>query len=405
MDSGRDLCWLPWCVRPSVGVIAIIVCIAVAVLLADVPTAWRWGVFSAGRVGWHPPLLVVPHAALKQAWVRRVCWFHRGRFEPGVLCHHPHRVFGLFLQQGRLQWLEEWGRVQPGVARRRRRRWGGRRGWYGSKPSQTGARFTWMAEVLRGRPAGVPACWGGSWYRHASRCERVVWEVAEGMVSGCLQGKGLVETVSGEVPIIGGSEFKPIRGHTLLRRQVPAAVRARAGGWVFVLLAHTQSLTAIEATLRQGAHVLLREVALGEAAPWQQLLTLCRGGGEAIRVGRSVEPRQEGGGGDEKRVWEVEEKKKVLFPAQTSNYLSNISQPLTPFDCSMQKQSNNCIYSKIKRTWALGIFQRRQWSGLTIHSEQMRGTQKHRSFTVVSFCNFSFYIYKLLTCRNCHGNL
>lgn len=58
----------------------------------------------------------------------------------------------------------------------------------------------------------------------------MVWVVAEGMVSGCLQGKGLVETVSGEVPIVGGSEFKPIRGHTLLRRQVPAAVRARAGG-------------------------------------------------------------------------------------------------------------------------------------------------------------------------------
>lgn len=69
-----------------------------------------------------------------------------------------------------------------------------------------------------------------------------------------------------------------------------------------MLLAHTDRLAAIEATLRQGAHVLLREVALGVAAPWQQLLTLCRGGGEAIRVGRSVEPRQEGGGGDEKRV-------------------------------------------------------------------------------------------------------
>lgn len=33
------------------GVIAIIVCITVAVLLADVTVAWRWGVFSAGRVG------------------------------------------------------------------------------------------------------------------------------------------------------------------------------------------------------------------------------------------------------------------------------------------------------------------------------------------------------------------
>lgn len=121
-------------------------------------------------------------------------------------------------------------------------------------------------------------------------------------MSGCLQGKGLVETVSGEVPIIGGSEFKAIRGHALLRRQVPAAVRAGARGRVFVLLAHTDGLAAEEAALWQGAHVLLREVALRVAAPWQQLLALCRGGGEAIRVGRSVKPRQEGGGGDEKRV-------------------------------------------------------------------------------------------------------
>lgn len=127
----------------------------------------------------------------------------------------------------------------------------------------------------------------------------MVWVVAEGMVSRCLQGEGLVETVSGEVPLIGGSEVKPIGGHTLLRRQVPAAVRTRAGGRVFVLLAHT-----IEAALRQGAHVLLREVALGVAAPWQQLLALWRGGGEAIRVRRSVQPRQQGGGGGgaEKRV-------------------------------------------------------------------------------------------------------
>lgn len=216
-DAGRDLCPLWWCVRPSVGVIAIIVCITVAVLLADVPAAWRWGVFSAGRVGRHPPLLVVPHATLKQARVCRVCWFHRRRFQPGVLSHYPCSVFGLFLQQGRLQWLEERGRVQPGVAGWHRRRWGGRRGWYGSKPAQTGARFTWVAEVLRGRPAGAPACWVGSWYRHASRCKRMVWVVAEGMMSGSLQGKGLVETISGEVPIIGGSELKPIRCNTLLR--------------------------------------------------------------------------------------------------------------------------------------------------------------------------------------------
>lgn len=59
------------CVRPSVGVIAIVVCIAVAVLLADLSTARRRGVFSARRVRRHPPLLVVPHAALKQARVGR----------------------------------------------------------------------------------------------------------------------------------------------------------------------------------------------------------------------------------------------------------------------------------------------------------------------------------------------
>lgn len=85
----------------------------------------------------------------------------------------------------------------------------------------------------------------------------MVWVVAEGMVSGCLQGEGLVETISREVTIIGGSEVKPVGGHTLLRRQVPAAVRTGAGGGVFVLLAHTDSLAAVEAALGQGAHVLL----------------------------------------------------------------------------------------------------------------------------------------------------
>ena len=87
-----------------------------------------------------------------------------------------------------------------------------------------------------------------------------------------------------------------------------------------MLLAHPDGLPAIEAALGQGAHVLLREVALGVATPWQQLLALCRGGGEAIRVGRSVQPRQEG----KRRECEKKKKKKVLFPAETSNYLSNI---------------------------------------------------------------------------------
>lgn len=130
----------------------------------------------------------------------------------------------------------------------------------------------------------------------------MVWVVAEGMVSGCLQGEGLVETISGEVTLIGGSEVKPVGGYALLRWQVPAAMRAGAGGRVFVLLAHADRLAAIEAALWKGAHVLLGEVALRVAAPWQQLLALCGGGGEAIRVGRSVQPRQEGGGGEEKRV-------------------------------------------------------------------------------------------------------
>lgn len=40
---------------------------------------------------------------------------------------------------------------------------------------------------------------------------------------------------------------------------------------------------------------------------------------------------------------------KVLFPAQTSNYLSNISQPLTPFDCSTLKQSSRlCVFQYLK---------------------------------------------------------
>lgn len=57
-------------VEPSVGVVAVIVCVAVAVFLADLSTAWGRGVFSAGRVRRYPSLLVVPYAACKQARVR-----------------------------------------------------------------------------------------------------------------------------------------------------------------------------------------------------------------------------------------------------------------------------------------------------------------------------------------------
>lgn len=85
----------------------------------------------------------------------------------------------------------------------------------------------------------------------------MVWVVAEGVVSGCLQGEWLAEPISGEVTLIGGSEVKPVGRHSLLRRQVPATVRTGAGGRVFVLLAHAERLASVEAALGQGAHVLL----------------------------------------------------------------------------------------------------------------------------------------------------
>lgn len=45
-------CWLTLgYVLASVGVIAIVVCITAAVLLTGLAASWRWGVFSAGRVG------------------------------------------------------------------------------------------------------------------------------------------------------------------------------------------------------------------------------------------------------------------------------------------------------------------------------------------------------------------
>lgn len=121
----------------------------------------------------------------------------------------------------------------------------------------------------------------------------VVWVVAEGMVCRCLQGERLVETISREVPLIRGSEVKPVWGHSLLWCQVPPAVGSGAGGRVFVLLAHAHGVPAVEAALRKRAHVLFREVTLGVAAPWQQLLALYGGGGEALRVRRSIKPGHE----------------------------------------------------------------------------------------------------------------
>lgn len=85
----------------------------------------------------------------------------------------------------------------------------------------------------------------------------MVWVVAESVVSGRLQGEGLVEAVSREVAIIRGSEVKPVGGDALLGRQIPAAGRTGAGGGVFVLLTHGDSIAAVEAALGQGAHILL----------------------------------------------------------------------------------------------------------------------------------------------------
>lgn len=151
----------------------------------------------------------------------------------------------------------------------------------------------------------------------------MVWVVAEGMVGGCLQGEGLVETISREVAVIGGGEFKSVGGHGLLRWQVPAAVGARAGGGVFVLLAQTESLAAVEAVLGQRTHVLLREVALGVAASWQQLLALSGGGREAIRVGRCVDP------GQRKRACKKRGRKKIEGVISCPKP-QTILQPLTP---------------------------------------------------------------------------
>lgn len=91
--------------------------------------------------------------------------------------------------------------------------------------------------------------------------------VAEGMVSRRLQGERLVEAISRKVPLIGGCEVKPVRWYVLLWGQVPATVGSRARGWVFVLLAHADVITAIEAALRQGANILFRKVALWVAGP------------------------------------------------------------------------------------------------------------------------------------------
>lgn len=122
----------------------------------------------------------------------------------------------------------------------------------------------------------------------------MVGVVAEGMVSRRLQGEGLVQAISREVALVGGSEVDAVWGHGLLRRQVPAVVRTGAGRGLFVLLAHPDGLAAVEAALGQGAHVLLGEVALGVAVPRQHLLALGGGGREAIRLRGSVQPKRQG---------------------------------------------------------------------------------------------------------------
>lgn len=145
--------------------------------------------------------------------------------------------------------------MQPGVAWRGGGRRGGR-GGDGPEPTQVGVGFSGMAEVLRRGPAGGPARRCDSRHGHAGGCKRVVWVVVESVVGGGLQGERLVKPVSGEVAVIGGSEVKPVGSYPLLRGQVPPAVGTGAGRGVLVLRAHGDGLAAIEAALRQGAHVL-----------------------------------------------------------------------------------------------------------------------------------------------------
>lgn len=113
--------------------------------------------------------------------------------------------------------------------------------------------------------------------------------VAQRVVGGRLKRKGFVEAV-GRVFALVRVEVEAVRRHPLLAGQVPAAVRA--GGGVFgALLGHADRLAAVETTLRQGTHVLVRQVRLVRVTTaWKELLAFGWGRCEAVRVRRCVQP-------------------------------------------------------------------------------------------------------------------
>ncbi len=269
-------CW------SSVGVEAVVARVTAIVLFASLCAAVGRGIFRAGCVRRHAFFLAL--SSLEQTWVSWVHRFNRGGFHPGVL----PRLFRLVLEQRLTLGIQEWwGGMEAWVHRwgRRRRGWGRD----GSEPAETRPRFTvvWVIKVLR---------WGSSWAprscvgtRDRPGSEGAFRVVAQRVVWGCLNRKRLVEVV-GSVFALECVEVEAVWRHPLLAGQVIAAVRA--GGRVFgALLGHADRLTAEETTLRQGAHVLIRQVWLvWVTTSWEELLALGWGRRKAVWIKRCIEP-------------------------------------------------------------------------------------------------------------------
>lgn len=86
---------------------------------------------------------------------------------------------------------------------------------------------------------------------------------------------------------------------------------------------------------------------MGVAAPREQLLALCGGGGEAISVRRSVHTGQDG-----KRRARGQRKKRQSVISCSNHQLSirHLTAPHTMHHCCMLEQCTNCIQSIIKNS-------------------------------------------------------
>ena len=150
------------------------------------------------------------------------------------------------------------------------------------------------------------------------------------------------------------------------------------------------------------------EVALRVAAPRQQLLALCGGGGEAVRVGRSVQPvgRRE----EEEEEEEEEGERRACEKKRRRRRCYFLSKPQTTSQTSHSPSHLlTAAASSARHTFSSTVQHPGAADPVSLGSQLVEQQfHIHWCFPFTGhwlLFTHSYYFKILLTCRNCHGNL